>query len=463
MMLVDDFGADAGDRVGDVLRRHQLGALLVDDLALVVRDVVVLEQVLAQVEVVGLDLALRALDLASTSILLSIDLAFLHAGRLQPALGALGIAEDAHQVVFERQIEAARARVALAARTAAQLVVDAARLVAFGADDVQAAGRDAPRRGASAILLDRGARRGLVGRVDLLAARPSRLPPSTMSVPRPAMLVAIVTAPGRPACATMCASRSCCFAFSTLCGMPCCLQQARQQLGRLDRCGADQRRLAALHALADVLDDRLVLVLLRQVDEVGRVVADHRPVRRDHDDLEAVDLLELEGFGVGRAGHAGQLRVHAEVVLERDRGDRLVLLAHAHAFLGFDGLVQAVRPAPARHRAAGEFVDDDDFAVADDVLDVACDTARARAAPRSGDASSRMLAGSYRLWPSCSSPASANSSSTCSWPVGQVHLLRLLVGPVVALAFLAPCALQPRHELVDAAGRARCFPRPDRK
>ena len=44
--------------------------------------------------------------------------------------------------VFERQVEARRARVALAAGAAAQLVVDAPRLVALGADDVQAAGGD---------------------------------------------------------------------------------------------------------------------------------------------------------------------------------------------------------------------------------------------------------------------------------------------------------------------------------
>ena len=39
-----------------------------------------------------------------------------------------------------------------------------------------------------------------------------------MSVPRPAMLVAIVMMPARPACATICASLACCFAFSTWCG-----------------------------------------------------------------------------------------------------------------------------------------------------------------------------------------------------------------------------------------------------
>ena len=48
----------------------------------------------------------------------------------------------------------------------------------------------------------------------------SALPPSMMSVPRPAMLVATVTAPLRPAMATTAASRSCCLALRTWCGMP---------------------------------------------------------------------------------------------------------------------------------------------------------------------------------------------------------------------------------------------------
>ena len=50
--------------------------------------------------------------------------------------------ENAQQRIFERQVKAARARVALAPGTAAQLVVDAPRLVALGADDVQPAGGD---------------------------------------------------------------------------------------------------------------------------------------------------------------------------------------------------------------------------------------------------------------------------------------------------------------------------------
>ena len=47
--------------------------------------------------------------------------------------------EQPHQLVLERQVEPGLARVALTAGTTAQLVVDAARLVALGADDVEAA------------------------------------------------------------------------------------------------------------------------------------------------------------------------------------------------------------------------------------------------------------------------------------------------------------------------------------
>jgi hypothetical protein len=90
----------------------------------------------------------------------------------------------------------------------------------------------------------------------------------------------------------------------------------------------------------------LVLLVLRQVDQVLHVLADHRLVGRDHDDLEAVDLLELVGLGVRRARHAGELLVHAEVVLEGDRRQRLVFLLDRHTLLGLDGLVQPLGPAP---------------------------------------------------------------------------------------------------------------------
>ena len=55
---------------------------------------------------------------------------------------------------------------------------------------------------------------------------------------------------------------------------------------------------------SDLVDDRVELLALGLVDEVLVVGADDRLVRRDRDDVELVDLVELCGLGVGGAGHA---------------------------------------------------------------------------------------------------------------------------------------------------------------
>ena len=78
--------------------------------------------------------------------------------------------------------------------------------------------------------------------------------------------------------------------------------------------------------------------------------------------------MEFGGLGLGRAGHAGQLPVHAEVVLDGDGRVGLVLGLERDAFLRFDRLVQAVRPAPSLHDASGVLVDDLHLAVLDHVL-----------------------------------------------------------------------------------------------
>src|SRR6185312_873931 len=285
---------------------------------------------------------------------------FAHARHLQQALGTHRVAEDAHQVVFHRQIEAAGARIALAPGTAAQLIVDTARLVPLGADDVQ----PTRRQHLGMALFPGGA--GLLRRrrVDLPETGQLRLQiAAEHDVGAAARHVG-----GDGHGAGLAGLRDDQRFTLVLLGVQhlvrdgLLLQQARQELRGLDRGRADQYRLLPRHAIADVLDDRLELVILRQIDEVRVVLADHRAVRGHHDDLQTVDLQELRGFRVGRAGHAGELLVQAEVVLESDRGDRLILFANADAFLRLHRLVQAVRPAPALHGPAGELIDDDDFA-----------------------------------------------------------------------------------------------------
>ena len=81
--------------------------------------------------------------------------------------------------------------------------------------------------------------------------------------------------------------------------------------------------------------------------------------------------MELGGLGHGRTGHAGELVVEAEEVLQGDRGEGLVLVLDLHPFLGLDRLVHALVVAAAGEDAAGVLVDDQDLAVDDDVVLVA--------------------------------------------------------------------------------------------
>ena len=103
-------------------------------------------------------------------------------------------------------------------------------------------------------------------------------------------------------------------------------------------------------------------------------------IRRNGDHFQLVNLVELRRFGFRRAGHAGKLLVHAEIILEGDRGERLIFALDLHAFFRFDRLVQAVGPAASGHLAPGEFVDDHHFAFFHHVIHVALEQ-RVRAQP----------------------------------------------------------------------------------
>src|SRR3546814_3840669 len=59
---VDGVAAHVLDDFGDVVRIHDVGALLIDHAALVVHDVVIFDDLLADVVIARLDLLLRGLD-----------------------------------------------------------------------------------------------------------------------------------------------------------------------------------------------------------------------------------------------------------------------------------------------------------------------------------------------------------------------------------------------------------------
>src|SRR5690606_31553393 len=146
------------------------------------------------------------------------------------------------------------------------------------------------------------------------------------------------------------------------------VQQTRQQLGVLDAGGTDQHGLSALVAIFDVGQYGVVLFSVGFENLIVLIIARHGTIGGHDDRFEPVNGLELIGFGIGRTRHAGQLAIHAEVILEGNGGQRLVLVLDLDALLGLNRLMQAIGPASTRHQATREFVDNDDFVVLHNVL-----------------------------------------------------------------------------------------------
>ena len=120
----------------------------------------------------------------------------------------------------------------------------------------------------------------------------------------------------------------------------------------------------------DLVGQGVELVLFGQINLVRVLDPLHAAVGRDRDHVELVDLPELVRLGHRGAGHPGELGIELEEILQRDRREGLGLLLDRHPFLRLDRLVQAVAPLSPFHQSAGEFVDDNDLPILDDVSDI---------------------------------------------------------------------------------------------
>jgi hypothetical protein len=86
---------------------------------------------------------------------------------------------------------------------------------------------------------------------------------------------------------------------------------------------------------------------------------------------EAVDRPQLATYLTGRAGHPGEAQIPPEKPLVAEARQGFMEVREGTALFGFDELVQAMFPRPIGHDAAGELVDDLDFAILDQVMRVA--------------------------------------------------------------------------------------------
>ena len=374
---------------------EDLAALGIDQVALLVHDVVIFQHALTRLEVAALHGLLGLLDRTGEHLGVQRRILF-HLERVHHAHNTLRT-EQTHDVIRHGEIEAALTRVALSAGTAAQLVVDSAAFMPLGTENEEPTGRldlFGLGRGYRTVFghffSKQTARRldrliiglGIAGRLRddgiVIAGLFQIVLGQVFRVAAEHDVGAAAGHVGRDGDGAELArlGDDLGFLFMIL-GVQdrmrdaALAQQRGEVLALLDADRTDQNRLSLFMAFGDLVDDGAVLADIAAVDHIGPVVADDGLVGRDLDDIQLVDGGKFLGLGHSRAGHARELVIKAEIVLEGDRREGLVFLLDIHMLLRLDGLVQAFGVAAAEHQAAGKLIDDDDLAVLDDIVDVA--------------------------------------------------------------------------------------------
>ena len=123
--------------------------------------------------------------------------------------------------------------------------------------------------------------------------------------------------------------------------------------------------------LDNVIDDCVELSDFAFVDEVWLIESRNFSIRWNGNDTESVGIHEFSRLGRGGTGHTGKLVVHAEVVLQGDRCEGLILLFDLDALFCLDCLVNTFRPTATFENSTGEFVNDLYVSALDDVILVA--------------------------------------------------------------------------------------------
>ncbi len=350
-----------------LLRRDNLAAEAINNLPLLVHHVVIFQRALANRKILLLHSALRRFNRTIQPPMLQ------HLPLLQPQLlhnprNAVR-AKQPHQIIFQRNKEPRHPRVPLPRATSAQLTVNPARLMPLAPNHIQTRRpllNQLPER-LFAIHLVRQLHRthhllalhpdDALAQLDVRSAprhvrgnrNRARLPRIRHNFRLALVILRIqhimrhIRPPKHPT----------------------------ENLRHIHRNRPHQHRLFALITRRNFLDNRVELLALRLVNLVVPVHPPHRTVRRNNHHIHLVNGRKLIRLRLRRARHPRQLLVKAEIILNRNRRQRLRLPLNAHPLLRLNRLMQPVAPAPPRHQTPRVLIHNHHLIVLHHILHIA--------------------------------------------------------------------------------------------
>ena len=132
----------------------------------------------------------------------------------------------------------------------------------------------------------------------------------------------------------------------------------------------DEDGLPFFVALHNGVDDSFYLALFRGINNVGHIDSLNGFVGGNFENVESVNGSELFFLGFSRTGHTRKFVIKTEVVLESNRCVSFVFVSDRNVFFRFDCLVKTFRISSADHKTTRELVDDNDFAVRNEVVGI---------------------------------------------------------------------------------------------
>ena len=141
-----------------------------------------------------------------------------------------------------------------------------------------------------------------------------------------------------------------------------------QALTLLHTCRSHQHGLAFFMPPENVLHHLANFRRLVAINQVGLVLTDHRLIGGDGDNTERIGRHEFAGFCFSGSCHARKLLIQAEIVLQGDGCQGLVLRLDGNTLFGFNRLVNTFVVSATGKNTTGVFVNNQHLAVDDHIV-----------------------------------------------------------------------------------------------
>ncbi len=148
------------------------------------------------------------------------------------------------------------------------------------------------------------------------------------------------------------------------------LQHSTHQLRNFHGSGAHQYGSSFLCKLYNLLNNSIKFFAHGFVNKIIPVFSCHRPVGRNRNHIQLIDVPQFTRFGDSSTRHTCKLMIHAKIILKGDGGVRLGSIFDLHILLRFNRLMQTIRVSSSVQHTTRLLIYNFYFSIYNDVFSI---------------------------------------------------------------------------------------------